>query len=95
MVPEGEIWKLTWESPYQSGEITPAYDVRVLGQAYTSRDRGTALSAYSSGAGCGLLDVGAGKQPAVIWVGENTEFYIANCLIKVNIEAYRLNHPED
>ena len=30
VVPSGEIWKLSWVSPYEPGEIHPAYDVRVL-----------------------------------------------------------------
>lgn len=81
-VPEDEIWKLTWRSPYQAGEIFPAYDVRVLGHCFTTREMGTR----------GLSDVHAGTVPAEIWIPSNTEFYLANDRIKVRIEAFKNNH---
>ena len=90
VVPEGEIWKLTWESPYKPGDVTPAYDVRVLGKAYTSRNKGTALHAHTSKGGYGLLNIHAERAPAGIWINENTEFYLANDLIKVTVETYSL-----
>ena len=31
VVHEREMWKLTWKCPYKSGEVHPAYDIRVKG----------------------------------------------------------------
>jgi len=91
-VPKDEIWKLTWKSPYKSGDIHLAYDVRVLGYCFTTREMGTRINAFSSKArGDGLLDVFAGNTPAEIWVPSNTEFYLANDRIQVSIEAFKNN----
>jgi hypothetical protein len=91
-VPEDEIWKLTWKSPYQAGEICPAYDVRVLGHCFTTREMGTRINTFSSKPGDkGLLDVNAGTVPAEIWIPSNTEFYLGNDRIQVSIEAFKNN----
>jgi hypothetical protein len=91
-VPEDEIWKLTWKSPYQAGEICPAYDVRVLGHCFTTREMGTRINTFSSKPGDkGLLDVNAGTVPAEIWIPSNTEFYLGTDRIQVSIEAFKNN----
>jgi len=92
VIPLNEIWKLTWKSPYKGGDIHPAYDVRILGKAYTSKDRSTIINAFSHKTGSnGLLDIQAGKNTATIWIAENTEFYIANKFIEVSVEKHNLN----
>lgn len=88
-VPEDEIWKLSWNSPYKQGEISPAYDVRVLGQCFTTREMGTRINSFSSRPDERLLDVHAGTVSAEIWISSNTEFYLANECIQVSIEAYK------
>ena len=94
-VPEDEVWKLTWKSPYQAGEIRPAYDVRVLGHCFTTREMGTRLNAFSYKPGEeGLLDLNARKTAAEIWLPNGTEFYLANDRIQVNIEAYKSTREE-
>jgi len=92
-VPKDEIWKLTWKSPYQHGEIVPAYQVRVLGHCFTTREMGTRINAFSSKRHDGLLDVNAGKT-AEIWIPSGTEFYLANDRIQVNVEVYKDNRAK-
>jgi hypothetical protein len=88
-VPEEEIWKLTWKSPYKAWEVHPAYDVRVMGSCLTSMDLGTWIGAYSSQPGeRGLVDISAGIAPAEIWIPWETQFSIANDLILVKVESY-------
>lgn len=88
-VPEDEIWKLTWKSPYQAGEIFPAYDVRVLGRCFTTRERGTQIGAHNfKSGGYGMVNIHAANTGAEIWIPTGTEFYLANDRIKVNIEVY-------
>jgi len=89
-VPEDEIWKLTWKWPYSKEEIVPAYNVRVLGHCFTTREMGTRINAFSPGKK-GLLDVNAGAVPAEIWIPGNTEFYLANDRIQVSIEVFKNN----
>ena len=93
-VPEDEIWKLTWKSPYKPGDMFPAYDVRVLGQCFTTRELRTQIIAFSSEPGeDGLLDVFASSStPAEIWVPGNMEFYPANEFIHVHVEAFKEIH---
>ena len=89
-VPEDEIWKLTWKSPYQAGEISPAYDVRVLGRCFTTRERGTQIGAHNfKSGGYGMVNIHATNTGAEIWIPSGTEFYLANDRIKVNIEVYK------
>ena len=93
-VPEDELWKLTWKSPYQAGEIVPAYQVRVLGRCFTTRDRGTQIHAHNfKSGGYGMVNINANKTGAEIWLPNGTEFYLANDRIQVNIEAYK-NTPK-
>ena len=88
-VPAGEVWQLTWTSPYQRGEVHPAYDVRVLGQCYTSGERGTSLHAFAVGED-GLLDISAGYWSAAeIWVPAGSEFYLKNEFVRVRVEVHQ------
>ena len=89
-VPEDELWKLTWKSPYQAGEIVPAYQVRVLGRCFTTRERGTQIGAHNfKSGGYGMVNINATNTGAEIWIPSGTEFYLANDRIKVNIEVYK------
>jgi hypothetical protein len=94
-VPEDELWKLTWKSPYQAGEVVPAYEVRVLGRCFTTRDRGTQIHAHNfKSGGYGMVNINANKTGAEIWLPNGTEFYLANDRIQVNIEAYKSTRKE-
>ncbi len=87
-VPEDEIWNLTWSSPYKSGDIHPAYDVRVFGALYGEDNIGQVEKALYNGKPF-VLNVFAENVPASIWLGPNTEFSIANEFVKVNILKYK------
>jgi hypothetical protein len=88
-VPEGEIWKLTWDEP-ERGRNFPSYDVRVLGLCYTSKDKGTQIHAYSSNPGEeGLVDIWAGDASAEIWIPGGVEFYPHNKSIVVRVDVYK------
>jgi hypothetical protein len=90
VVPIGEVWKLTWISPYEEGVVHPAYDVRVLGSVYTSIDMNTRIMDHSPGSETQRVNVFAQRDgPATIWVDEGTEFYLANEYIKVAVESYK------
>jgi len=90
VVPIGEVWKLTWISPYEEGVIHPAYDVRVLGSVYTSIDMNTRIMDHSPGSETQRVNVFAQRDvPATIWLDEGTEFYLANEYIKVAVESYK------
>jgi hypothetical protein len=92
VVPSGEIWKLSWVSPYESGEIFPAYDVRVLGEVYTSIDRYTRIDHYSRDSER-MMNIHAQLHgPATIWINEKTEFYIANKRINIQVETYKIRY---
>ena len=94
-VPEDEQWRLTWESPYEPGDISPAYDVRVLGNCYTSSGASTLINAHDDNPGKnGMLNINATNEPAEIWVPSGTEFYIANDFVKVRVEAYKNEAPK-
>lgn len=88
-VPAGEVWQLTWTSPYKKGEVHPAYDVRVLGQCYTSGERDTSLNAFAVGED-GMLDISAGyRSAAEIWVPAGSEFYLKNEFVRVRVKVYQ------
>ena len=86
-----QIWRLTWESPYETGDAYLSYDVRVLGHCFTARNMGTEIHAFDPNPGKnGLLDIWAGRAPAEIWIPSNTEFYIHNESIQVHVESYKI-----
>lgn len=87
-VPAGQIWKLSWESPYEPGEVRPAYDVRVQGEGplHGPAQKGQIeQKEYSDGM---ALNVIAGKEPAEIYLRPGVKFAIANTMVKVTVTAY-------
>ena len=87
-VPKGEIWKLSWKSPYKPFEVGPAYDVRVRGKgAFFGPDQKGQIS-QASHTDSAVFDVNAGKQPAEILLSPNTGFAIANDRIQVTVTVY-------
>ena len=87
-VPQGQIWKLSWESPYEPGELTPAYDVRVQGEGplHGPVQKGQIeQKEYSDGV---ALNVMAGKEPAEIYLRPGVKFAIANGSVKVTVTVY-------
>jgi len=86
IVPKHQVWKLSWKSPYKPDEITPAYDVRVLGKLFGKQNKAQIREIiYDDEI---AFDINATKNQAIIWLGSGTEFYLANDLIKVNVEIY-------
>lgn len=93
-VPNGETWKLTWNSPYKDGQIVPSYDLRVFGGVYIGERIGgrtlvhRSLVAEDDGDGK-MLDVVAGQDKAsTIWLYEGSSFYTANEKINAAITIY-------
>ena len=84
-VPEGQVWKLSWVSPYEAGEIVPVYEVRVNGEGpLQDPDQKGKINSYGE-----MHDVNAtAKQPAEIFLRPNTKFAIANERIKVMVTVY-------
>ena len=87
-VPEGEIWKLSWRSPYAPGDTCPSYDVRIIqGAVMLGVDRSIQAIVFESQPGKrGLLDLSAANGLAVVWLESGTKFSIANELLRIEVE---------
>jgi hypothetical protein len=89
VVPAGETWKLIWNSPYKSGDVTPSYDVRIkAGSALIGEKGATQVTAFST-KNDGLLDISATKLKSIIWLDAGTKFEIANDLLKIKVDVYK------
>lgn len=90
LVPAGETWRLSWTTPYSAGEVTPAYDVRILeGAPFLGAKREIQAEAYViSAEKRPLLDLRAGPGQAVVWLEGGTRFATANDLLKIEVRVY-------
>ena len=90
VVPAEESWRLCWSSPYQPGDCCPGYDVRVTeGLARLGANGEIQASAYDHNPGKnGLLDLSATKGEAVVWLGPDTRFSLANDLLQIEVTAF-------
>lgn len=90
LVPAGETWRLSWTTPYSAGEVTPAYDVRILeGAPFLGAKREIQAEAYVIPAEKRpLLDLRAGPGQAVVWLEGGTRFATANDLLKIEVRVY-------
>ena len=89
IVGENEIWKLTWKSPYEDGAITPAYDVRVYGQAYIGESRGTCVNTNEcEGKNYSIVNFLSSGKKTTIWVYDKTKISIANDRVKVHLDIF-------
>lgn len=89
-VPDGELWRLSWHSPYHAGEIAPAYDIRVVsGSPALGAEASIQANAFSPKANhAGPLDLAATKGEAVVWLWGQSAFSIANDRISVRASVF-------
>ena len=88
MVPTNQTWRLTWSSPYEPYDITPAYDVHVSKGDVTVGDSNSFLvSQTDETGGIGFL---ANSGPIVLWLSGGAHFYLANDFIRVHMRAYQI-----
>ena len=89
VVPAGEIWRLSWKSPYQPGDICPVYDVQVAaGEVYLGANREIQAKAYDPRSeASSRLDLSATKDTAVAWLGPGTKFHAANELLQIDVST--------
>jgi hypothetical protein len=90
LVPAGETWRLSWTTPYSVGEVTPAYDVRILeGAPWLGDNREIQAETYViTTEKKPLLDLRAGRGRAVVWLEGGTRFATANDLLQIEVQAY-------
>ncbi len=88
VVPESEVWKLTWKSPYKDGVITPAYDVRVYGRAFLGESRSTSIGTYDCEKHDGFVDFLSSDKKTTLWVYSGTKISIANEFVKVQLDIF-------
>lgn len=89
VVPAGEIWRLSWKSPYQLGDICPVYDVQVAaGEVYLGANREIQAQVYDPRSeASSRLDLSATKDTAVAWLGPGTKFHAANELLQIEVST--------
>ena len=91
---EREMWKLTWSDPYEDGEISPSYDVRVRGIVDHENLFIAAQDNYDNN---GEVNYGEtnfkaqGDEPVTIYVRPNSQFEIANDRVKIDVEVFGQN----
>ena len=87
IVPVGEMWRLSWKSPYQAGDICPSYDVRVAeGNVCLGAKGEIQASAYAARPGKnGSLDLSATAGEATVWLDSGTKFSTANDLFEIDV----------
>ena len=90
VVPENEVWKLTWKSPYKDRAITPAYDVRVYGQAFLGESRNTSVSTLECRQnGDRIVNfLSSFNKKTTLWVYSGTKISIANEFVKVQLDIF-------
>jgi hypothetical protein len=90
VVPAGEMWRLSWRSPYKPGEIHPIYDIRVVdGQVRLGAPGAIWAEAYDiRPRKMGLLDLQAASSNATAQLDSGTRFALANDSVVVRVEAF-------
>lgn len=90
VVPAGEKWRLSWSSPYEPGDISPGYDVRVLSGSVCLGERGEIQTmAFDPLPGKeSPIDLAATRGQAIVWLESGTEFCVANEFLRIEVRTY-------
>jgi hypothetical protein len=95
VVPANETWRISWTTPYAVGEVTPAYDVRILeGAPWLGDNREIQAETYViTTEKRPLLDLRAGRGRAVVRLEGGTRFATANDLLQIEVRVYSAQNP--
>ena len=84
LVPEGEIWIVSWTNPYSPGEIIPVYDLRIIEGKYQIIDPDL-IYKNRDNYGVASLFAGSSSVEGQVKIYGGTRFQVANDIIQFDL----------